>query len=164
MDALILISPQRDIEFQVHINTLNLVVKATFAHNLIGKCNQLIAYTSRLVNKIERNYTMTKREAFAMVYAIHKFCHDLLGNKLFCYVDHMALLYLVWKSHVSRRIKRWLLLFLEYDFLIIYKPSHYVVDALSWMFDLIKECGIPNQTMETTLFLLQLVWLQEIFE
>jgi hypothetical protein len=45
----------------------------------------------------------------------------------------MALVYLVNKPHVLGRIIRWLLLFLEYDFTIVYKPgrTHVVVDALS---------------------------------
>jgi len=86
----------------------------------------------------------TKREAFAMVYALHKFHHYLLGNKLIFYVDHMALLYLVQKPQVSRRIARWLLLFLEYDFSVICKPRkfHFVVDALFQMPDLIEESGV----------------------
>jgi len=40
------------------------------------------------------------------------------------YVDHMALLYLIKKPQILSRIMRWLLLFLEYDFLVVYKPRH----------------------------------------
>ncbi len=39
-----------------------------------------------------------------------------------------------------------------------------MVDALSQMPDIIEQNGIPNQTMNVTLFLLQLVWLKEIFK
>jgi hypothetical protein len=39
-----------------------------------------------------------------------------------------------------------------------------VVDALSQMFDVTEQNGIPNQTMNVTLFLLQLVWLKENFK
>ncbi len=68
-----------------------------------------------------------------MVYAFHKFLHHLLSNKFIFYVDHMALLYMVWKPQVLEQIAQWLFLFLEYDFSIIYKPkrSHFVVNALS---------------------------------
>jgi hypothetical protein len=57
-----------------------------------------------------------------------------------------------------------LLLFLEYDFSVIYKPerSHFVADALSQMPNFIKESGVPYQTMDLSLFLLQPMWLQEI--
>jgi hypothetical protein len=91
-----------------------------------------------------------------MVYALHKLRHYLLGNKFIFYVDHMALLYLVQKPQVFRKIARWLLFFLEYDFSVIYKPgkSHFVVDSLFRMPNLTKENGLPNQTMDSTFFLL----------
>jgi hypothetical protein len=43
---------------------------------------------------------MTKMEALAMVYVLHKFRHCLLGNKFIFYMDHMAMLYLVQKLQV----------------------------------------------------------------
>jgi hypothetical protein len=68
-----------------------------------------------------------------MVFILHKFRHYLLGNKFVFYVNHMALVYLVNKPHVSRIIVRWLLLFLKYDFIVVYKLSktHVVAYALS---------------------------------
>jgi hypothetical protein len=67
-----------------------------------------------------------------MVFALHKFRHYLLGNKFVFYVDHMALVYLVNKPQVSRIITRWLLLFLEYDFTVVYKLSrtHVVANVI----------------------------------
>jgi hypothetical protein len=66
-----------------------------------------------------------------MVYALHKFRHYLLGNMFTFYVDHMALMYLVNKPHVSSTLIRWLLLFLKYDFKIVYKlgKSHLMVQV-----------------------------------
>jgi len=68
-----------------------------------------------------------------MVYVLHKFRLFLLENNFIFYVDHMALVYLVNKPQVSGRIARWLLLFLEYEFIIDFKlgKTHVVVDALS---------------------------------
>jgi hypothetical protein len=133
MDALILISPHWDIKFHVHIDAYNLAVEVLLAHNLIEKCNQPIAYASQLFNNIEQDYTMIEKEAPAMVYALHKFFHYVLGNEFIFYVDHMALLYLVRKPQVFLKITYWLFLFLEYDFLVMYKPgrSHFVSNALS---------------------------------
>lgn len=56
----------------------------------------------------------------AMVYVLHKFHCYLLGNKFVFYVDHMALTYLVNKPQLSSKIAKWLLFFLEYDFIIIH--------------------------------------------
>jgi hypothetical protein len=73
-----------------------------------------------------------------MVYDLHKFCHYLLGKTFIFHVDHTALLYFVQKLQVLGRITWWLLFFLEYDFLVIYKlgRSHSMVDVLSQMLDL----------------------------
>jgi hypothetical protein len=95
MDAPNLISPHWDIEFHVHTNAYSLIVGAMLVQNLTKKCNQLIVYASQLLDNTKQNYTTTKREAFTMVYALHKFHLYLLGNKFIFYVDHMALLYLV---------------------------------------------------------------------
>jgi hypothetical protein len=47
----------------------------------------------------------------------------------------MVLVYLVNKPQVSGRIARWLLLFLEYDFTLVYKlgKTHGIADALSML-------------------------------
>jgi len=68
-----------------------------------------------------------------MVYVLHKFKIFLLENNFFFNVDHVALVYLVNKPQVSGRIARWLLLFLEYEFIIDFKLgiTHVVADALS---------------------------------
>ncbi len=81
-----------------------------------------------------------------MVYTLHKFKHFLLGNKFVFYVDHMTLVYLVNKSQVSGRIARWLLLFLEYEFTLVYKPgrTHVVVDVLSKLLDNLEPLDVPN--------------------
>ncbi len=103
------------------------------AHNLISKIDQLVMYSSRLLNYVDRNYTTTKREALAIVYALRKFRPYLLGNKFTFFVDHMALVYLVNKPQVFGRLTKWLLLFLEYDIKIVYKPSrfHLMANALN---------------------------------
>jgi len=68
-----------------------------------------------------------------MVYALHKFRHYLLGNRFIFYIDHMVLVYLIKKPHISGKLIKWLLLFLEYNFKIVYKlsRSHLMVNALS---------------------------------
>jgi hypothetical protein len=61
-----------------------------------------------------------------MVFSLDKFKHYLSGNKFVFYVDHMALVYLVNKPHVSGRTTKWLLLFLKYDFIVMYKACNYI--------------------------------------
>jgi hypothetical protein len=58
----------------------------------------------------------------------------------------MALVNLVNKPHVFGRIARWLLLFLEYEFIVVYKPSrtHVVANVLSRLLDSSKPLGVLN--------------------
>jgi hypothetical protein len=65
-----------------------------------------------LLNIIEHNYNTLEINVLRMIVILHKFTHYLLGNKFVFYVDHMTLVYLVNKPQVSRRITKWLLLFL----------------------------------------------------
>jgi hypothetical protein len=91
-----------------------------------------------------------------MVYALHKFNRSLSSKRFTFYVDHMALVYLVNKPQVSGRLVRWLLLFLEYDFKIVYKhgKSHLMENALSKLPHQTKPVKIPNQTYDVNMFTL----------
>ncbi len=95
---------------------------------------------------------------------MHKFKHYLLGNKFVFYVDHMAFVYLVNKPQVSGRITRWSLLFFEYDFTIVYKLSktHVVVDALLRNPNITESIGMPDQTINVSLFYIGPKWLNDV--
>jgi hypothetical protein len=78
----------------------------------------------------------------------------------------MAFVYLVNKPKVLGRIAKWLLLFLEYDFIVVYKPSKtfVVIDALSRLLDITKPTNVPNQTTYVSLFYTKLKWLKDVKE
>ncbi len=150
--------------FHVHTNASLLDVGAMLFQNITKKSDQPIVYASRLLNNVEQNYSTTKRKASTMVFSLDKFKHYLLGNKFVFYVDHMALVYLVNKPQVSRIIARWLLLFLEYDFIIVYKPNknHVVIDAFSRLLNSTKPTSVPNQTTYVSLFYTRFEWLNDV--
>ena len=60
-----------------------------------GGIDHPIAYSSKKLSTAEKNYTTTEREGLAMVYALHKFRHYLLGASFKMFTDHSALNYLV---------------------------------------------------------------------
>jgi hypothetical protein len=95
--------------------------------------DQSVMYAYKLLNSTKQNYIIIEREVLVMVCTLHKFKHYLLGSQFVFYVDHMALMYLVNKPQVFDRIARWLLLFLNYDFKIVYKlgRSHLMADVLN---------------------------------
>jgi hypothetical protein len=76
----------------------------------------------------------------------------------------MALVYLVNKPQVSGRMVRWLLLFLEYDFTVVYKLGkiHVVVDALSRLPNITKPISVFDQTTNASLFYIEPKWLNDV--
>jgi hypothetical protein len=124
------------------------------AQNSSGKIDQPIVYASRLLSRAKKNYTPTKREALAMVYAINKFQHYLLGNRFVFHVEHMALIYLVNKTQVVGRIARWLRLILEFDFTVIFNlgKTQGIVDVLSRNTVAEPATGITDVTSDAQLF------------
>jgi hypothetical protein len=101
-----------------------------------------------------------------MVFSLHKFKNYLLGNKFVFYVDHMPLVYLINKLHVLGRIARWLLFFLEYDFIVVYKlgKTHVVANTLSRLLDRIEPIDVPHQTTNGSLFYTWPEWLNKVKE
>jgi hypothetical protein len=73
----------------------------------------------------------------------------------------MGFIYLVKKPQMSRRIARWLSLFLEYEFIIIYKPrrTHVIVDVFSKLPNSSKSLGITNWTIDASLFSIKPIWM-----
>ncbi len=76
----------------------------------------------------------------------------------------MALVYLVNKPQVLRKIIIWFLLFLEYDFTIVYKPSitHVIKNALSRLLDIMESTGVFDQTTYASLFYIEPEWMKDV--
>ena len=49
-----------------------------------------IAYISRTLKKHEKNYSITHLELLAVIWALKKFCHYILGTKFIMQTDHIA--------------------------------------------------------------------------
>ena len=75
-----------------------------------------IYYARKTLNGAHRNYTVTKQELLAVVYAFEKFQAYLLGTKVVVHTDHVALHYLMAKKDAKPRLIRWVLLLQEFDF------------------------------------------------
>jgi hypothetical protein len=75
-----LINPNWELEFHVHTCASQLAIGAILAHNPTGQFDEPDMYTFKILNLVEWNYIITERETLAMVYALHKFKHYLLGN------------------------------------------------------------------------------------
>ncbi len=62
---------------------------------------------------------------------------------------------------MPRRITRWLLLFLEYEFIIVYKPSriYVVVDVLFKLPNNLEPLGVLDQILDASLFFVKPIWM-----
>jgi hypothetical protein len=49
-------NPNWELEFHVHIDAFQLIVAVILAQNPIGKIDQLVMYSLKLLNFVERNY------------------------------------------------------------------------------------------------------------
>ena len=104
----------------MHIDASNFAIDCILAQPHEGNMDLSVLYASRQLNSAKKNYTTTEREGLAMIYAVKKFWHYLLSNPfIFYYMDHQALLYLVNKPCSTRRIVRWFIILLEFDFTVL---------------------------------------------
>ncbi|WVZ63641.1 hypothetical protein U9M48_013255 [Paspalum notatum var. saurae] len=94
---------------------------------------RVIAYASCQLRKHEVNYPTHDLELLAVVYALKKWRHYLLGNTCHIYTDHKSLKYIFTQPKLNMRQRRWLELIKDYDLEVHYHPgkANVVADALS---------------------------------
>ena len=91
-------------EFHVHVDVSSIALGVFLVQPSEGDLDHPIAYASRNLSFSERNYTMMEREGLAMVYALQKFRHYLLGGQFNMFTDHSASQYLVNKRVLGGKI------------------------------------------------------------
>ena len=67
----------------------------------IDKKPTAICYASKTLADAQLNYTKTEKELLAVVFALEKFRHYILGSKIIVYTDHAALKYLLSKKEAK---------------------------------------------------------------
>jgi hypothetical protein len=125
-----------------------------------GNLDHPITFASRELSYLEQNYNMTEREGLAMVYALHKYIHYLLGKHFKMFTDHSTLKDLVNKPVLGGRICQWLLLFHEFDFEVIVKPRKLNVgpDHLSRVKNGEEPTNLEDNFPDAQLFLVQIAY------
>lgn len=115
-------------------------------YQVINKETKHIAFMARALSKSERNYSTTKRELLAIVYALTKFHKFLWGRKFTLFCDHRSLVYLHTQKVANAMMINWLDTILNYDFNIIHLPGmdNILPDRLSRLFPTEKELAGGN--------------------
>nr|GFA23407.1 reverse transcriptase domain-containing protein [Tanacetum cinerariifolium] len=116
--APILIAPNWDLPFELMCDASDFAIGAVLGQRH-EKHFRPIHYASKTLTDVESNYTTTKKEMLAVVYAFEKFRSYLIMNKSIVHTDHSALKYLFGKKDAKARLLRWVLLLQEFDFKVL---------------------------------------------
>lgn len=97
---------------------------------------QFLRFLSQSLKGGQKNYGATKRELFAVIFALQKFHNYIWGRHFTVVTDHKALTYLFTQKKPNAMMMRWMETLLEYDFTIIHQPGirHTLPDLLSRLY------------------------------
>ena len=82
-----------------------------------------IKFSSKCLNKAERNYSTFDRELLAIIHGLRSNRQLILANKVHIYSDHRPLKYILSLKEPRGRLARWLSELLEYDLSFEYVPG-----------------------------------------
>nr|GEW00915.1 reverse transcriptase domain-containing protein [Tanacetum cinerariifolium] len=102
-EAPILIAPNWDMPVELMCDASDFAIRAVLGQRQ-DKHFRPIHYASKTMTEAKSNYTTTKKEMLAVVYAIEKFRSYLILNKSIVYTDHSALKYLFAKKHSKDKL------------------------------------------------------------
>ena len=96
-------------EFEIMRDANDYAMGAVFVLKA-DKMFRAIYYSNKTFNEAQENYSTTKKEMLAMVFACEKFKPYILGSHVIIHTDHAAIKYLMAKKEAKPRLIRWVLL------------------------------------------------------
>ncbi len=111
--------PNYHADFHLHTDASETGMGATLMQEYGGLLHP-VAYISKTLNSAQRNYSVTKKEALALVFALEELRHMVLGFPIHVYTDHKPLLGALQRPTKDQCLQRWSLLVQEYDIKLYY--------------------------------------------
>nr|GEV78570.1 reverse transcriptase domain-containing protein [Tanacetum cinerariifolium] len=156
-EAPILIALYWDMPFELMCDASNFAIGLVLGQHQ-EKHFRPIHYASKTMTEAKSNYTTTKKEILAVVYAFKNFRSYLIMNKSIVYTDHSALKYLFAKKDSKARLLRWILLLQEFTFKVIDTKGdeNLAVDHISRLENPHQNVLDPKEINES--FSLETIW------
>ena len=119
--------------FILHVDASLYAVGATLSQETADGSVRLVTCVSKKLNPAERNYPTHEREMLALVHALKKWKHYLMGSRTLVYTDNSPLRYWRTAENLSPRQIRWLSYIQMFDIEVVHLPGkdNTAADALS---------------------------------
>lgn len=99
----IITTPDWTLDFELMCNASDYVVGVVLGHRNTNVFHA-IHYTSKVLNDAQVKFATKENKLLAIVYALEKFRSYLIGTKVICYNDHVAIKYLINKADYKPKI------------------------------------------------------------
>ena len=132
VEAPIMAKPDWNKELEIMCDASDYAMGAVLGQRT-DKVLRAIYYANKTFNESQENYSTTKKEMLAIVFACEKFKPYILGSHIIIKADHAAIKYLMANKEAKPRLIRWVLLLQEFDLDIKDKKGcdNVIVDHLS---------------------------------
>jgi hypothetical protein len=121
-----------DVPFRVHTDASDRGVGAVLSQLVEGQ-ERYILFVAKALNPAQRNYSATKRELYAIIFALNYFRDFLYLSHFELFTDHRALTYIFTQKQLTPMLSEWLGTLLDFDFAVTHLPGikNVLADALS---------------------------------
>ena len=118
----VLAAPDLDKEFRVEADASNYTIKGVLSMKCSNKLQRLVAFISKLLSDIERNYEIHDKEILVVVRCLEAWRHFLerASTKFKIWTNYKNLEYFVKVQKLNQRQARWALYLSRFDFRLKY--------------------------------------------
>lgn len=133
ISAPILGNPDFDLPFYLQCDASDFAVGSVLFQKRLDGSEVVISYFSKKMTDAQKKYTVTEKEALAVLLSVEKFRCFIEGTHFYVISDHASLQWLFNLKNPSGRLARWVLRMQQFDFDINHRPGsqNVVPDALS---------------------------------